>query len=76
MERAAVNPDEVTVEAFSKLEIGAKDELDIGRDGAKVEDRVDRSSRLEGCVGTGGSSVSRSIRFPLVFKFRVNLSPP
>lgn len=43
--------------------------------GARGADRVDNSSRLEGWV-EAGSSVSRSIRFPLVPKFRVSLSPP
>ncbi len=43
--------------------------------GARGADRVDSSSRLEGWVDAG-SSVSRSIRFPLAPRFRVSLSPP
>jgi hypothetical protein len=43
--------------------------------GAREAERVERSSRLEGCV-EAGSSVSRSIRLPFVPRLRVNLSPP
>jgi hypothetical protein len=44
--------------------------------GARGVERVDRSSRLDGWVETGGSSVSQSIRLPLVPRLRVSLSPP